>query len=206
MRPLLILALIAAALCLLSLIRLGVWVSYRSGVLTLKGKLGPVKLTILPQKEKKSAQKKPKPEEKAESKPPKQPKDLLALARRALPVALEAAGRLKRKIRVDRLYLDVAVGGEDPAAAAVAYGGVNAAVGMIWPLVEQNFNVKDRRIRTAMDFSAAETDLSLEVAATLTVGQALALALWLLPKLPQILGKDGKKDAKRADIQQKEAV
>ena len=206
MRPLLILALIAAALVLLSLIRLGVWVSYRSGVLTLKGKVGPVKLTILPQKEKKPAKKKPKPEKSAEDKPKKQPKELLALARRALPVALEAAGRLKRKIRVDRLFLDVTVGGEDPAAAAITYGGINAALGMIWPLVEQNFNVKDRCIRTAMDFSAAETDLSLEVAATLTVGQVLALALRLLPKLPQILGKDGKKEAKRADIQQKEAV
>lgn len=206
MRPLLILALIAAALVLLSLIRLGVWVSYRSGVLTLKGKVGPVKLTILPQKEKKPAKKKPRPEKSAEDKPKKQPKELLALARRALPVALEAAGRLKRKIRVDRLFLDVTVGGEDPAAAAITYGGINAALGMIWPLVEQNFNVKDRCIRTAMDFSAAETDLSLEVAATLTVGQVLALALRLLPKLPQILGRDGKKEAKRADIQQKEAV
>ena len=206
MRPLLILALIAAALVLLSLIRLGVWVSYRSGVLTLKGKVGPVKLTILPQKEKKPAKKKPKPEKSAEDKPKKQPKEQLALARRALPVALEAAGRLKRKIRVDRLFLDVTVGGEDPAAAAITYGGINAALGMIWPLVEQNFNVKDRCIRTAMDFSAAETDLSLEVAATLTVGQVLALALRLLPKLPQILGRDGKKEAKRADIQQKEAV
>ena len=206
MRPLLILALIVAVLVLLSLIRLGVWVSYQSGVLTLRGKVGPVKLTILPKKEKKPAQKKPKPEKKAEDKPPRQPKELLALARRALPVGLEAAGRLKRKVRVDRLCLDVAVGGEDPAAAAVAYGGINAALGMIWPLVEQNFNVKDRRIRTAVDFSAAETVFSLEAAATLTVGQVLALALYLLPKLPQILGKDGKKDAKDADIQQKEAV
>ena len=117
MRPLLILALIAAVLVLLSLIRLGVWASYRSGVLTLRGKVGPVKLTILPQKEKKPAKKKPKPEKSAEDKPKKQPKELLALARRALPVALEAAGRLKRKIRVDRLFLDVTVGGEDPAAA-----------------------------------------------------------------------------------------
>ena len=206
MRALLILALIAAALCLLSLIRLGAWVSYRSGVLTLKGKVGPVKLTILPQKEKKPDKKKPKPEKSAEDKPQKQPKELLALARRALPIALEAAGRLKRKIRVDRLFLDVTVGGEDPAAAAVAYGGVNAAIGMIWPLAEQDLNIKDRRIRTRADFSAAGTDLSLEAAVTLTVGQALALALWLLPKLPQILGKDGKKDANHADIQQKEAV
>ena len=210
MRPLLILALVAAALWLLSLVRLGVRAAYRSGVLTVKAVLGPVKLTLLPPNERKKGRKpakKPQPSAQPPAdKPRMEPKELLALARRALPVVLEAAGRLKRKVRVDKLYLDVAVGGEDPAAAALAFGGVNAAVGMIWPLLEQNFNIGDRRIRTDLDFSAADTAVTLDAAATLTVGQALALALYLAPKLPQILGKDGKKDAKRADIQQKEAV
>ena len=121
-------------------------------------------------------------------------------------MALEAAGRLRRKIRVDKIYLDVIVGGADPAEAALAYGGVNAAIGMIWPLVEHNLNVKDRRIRTRADFSAAETELSLEAAATLTVGQALALALWLIPKLPGILGREDGKREKRTNSVQKEAV
>lgn len=206
MRLLLTAALILAALLLLGQIRFGAQVLYSSAGVKLKLKIGPVKITLLPQKEKKRPEKKPKKPKKAAEGPPLGPEEIIALVKQALPVALEAAGRLKRKIRVDRLYLDVAVGGEDPAAAATAYGGVNAAIGMIWPLVEQNLHVKDRRIRTRADFLETRTRVDLDAAATLTVGQALALAFWLAPKLPRILRTIMKKDKTNAEIQTKEAV
>ena len=209
MRLLLTAALILAALLLLGQIRFGAQVLYSSAGVKLKLKIGPVKITLLPQKEKKRPEKKPKkpkkPKKAAEG-PPLGPEEIIALVKQALPVALEAAGRLKRKIRVDRLYLDVAVGGEDPAAPAPAYGGLNAAIGMIWPLVEQNLHVKDRRIRTRADFLETRTRVDLDAAATLTVGQALALAFWLAPKLPRILRTIMKKDKTNAEIQTKEAV
>lgn len=206
MRLLLTAALILAALLLLGQIRFGAQVLYSSAGVKLKLKIGPVKITLLPQKEKKRPEKKPKKPKKAAEGPPLGPEEIIALVKQALPVALEAAGRLKRKIRVDRLYLDVAVGGEDPAAAATAYGGLNAAIGMIWPLVEQNLHVKDRRIRTRADFLETRTRVDLDAAATLTVGQALALAFWLAPKLPRILRTIMKKDKTNAEIQTKEAV
>ena len=206
MRLLLTAALILAALLLLGQIRFGAQVLYSSAGVKLKLKIGPVKITLLPQKEKKRPEKKPKKPKKAAEGPPLGPEEIIALVKQALPVALEAAGRLKRKIRVDRLYLDVAVGGEDPAAAATAYGGLNAAIGMIWPLVEQNLHVKDRRIRTRADFLETCTRVDLDAAATLTVGQALALAFWLAPKLPRILRTIMKKDKTNAEIQTKEAV
>lgn len=209
MRLLLTAALILAALLLLGQIRFGAQVLYSSAGVKLKLKIGPVKITLLPQKEKKRPEKKPKkpkkPKKAAEG-PPLGPEEIIALVKQALPVALEAAGRLKRKIRVDRLYLDVAVGGEDPAAAATAYGGLSAAIGMIWPLVEQNLHVKDRRIRTRADFLETRTRVDLDAAATLTVGQAVALAFWLAPKLPRILRTIMKKDKTNAEIQTKEAV
>lgn len=206
MRLLLTAALILAALLLLGQIRFGAQVLYSSAGVKLKLKIGPVKITLLPQKEKKRPEKKPKKPKKAAEGPPLGPEEIIALVKQTLPVALEAAGRLKRKIRVDRLYLDVAVGGEDPAAAATAYGGLNAAIGMIWPLVEQNLHVKDRRIRTRADFLETRTRVDLDAAATLTVGQALALAFWLAPKLPRILRTIMKKDKTNAEIQTKEAV
>ncbi len=209
MRLLLTAALILAALLLLGQIRFGTQVLYSSAGVKLKLKIGPVKITLLPQKEKKRPEKKPKkpkkPKKAAEG-PPLGPEEIIALVKQALPVALEAAGRLKRKIRVDRLYLDVTVGGEDPAAAAMAYGGLNTAIGMIWPLVEQNLHVKDRRIRTRADFLETRTRVDLDAAATLTVGQAVALAFWLAPKLPRILRTIMKKDKTNAEIQTKEAV
>ena len=206
MRLLLTAALILAALLLLGQIRFGAQVLYSSAGVKLKLKIGPVKITLLPQKEKKRPEKKPKKPKKAAEGPPLGPEEIIALVKQALPVALEAAGRLKRKIRVDRLYLDVAVGGEDPAAAATAYGGLNAAIGMIWPLVEQNLHVKDRRIRTRADFLETRTRVDLDAAATLTVGQAVALAFWLAPKLPRILRTIMKKDKTNAEIHTKEAV
>ena len=201
MKVLLVLALIAAVLVLISLIRIGIQVIYVPSGLTLRLKLGPVRMTLLPRKEKKQSKKKKEPKTAAAE---EGKRDVLGQIRRGLPLIAEAAGRLKRKVRLDRIYLDVTAAASDPASAALAFGGVNAAVGMIWPLVEQNFNVRDRRIRTRVDFDSTRPAVSLDAAATLTIGQAVALALWLMPKLPQILGTDQKK--KQADTVQKEAV
>lgn len=197
MKVLIILALVAAVLVLISLIRLGVQVIYVPSGLTVKVKVGPVRVTVLPHKKKR-----PKPEKKEKG---KLEADMLTQIRRALPLIAEAAGRLRRKVRLDRIYLDVTAAAPDPASAALAFGGVNAAIGMIWPLVEQNFNVVDRRIRTQVDFDASRPAASLDAAATLTIGQALALAVWLAPKLPQIMGAEHQKK-KRTDSVQKEAV
>lgn len=202
MKLLFILALVAVGLVLLSLIRVGAWVTYDPEGLTLRIKIGPVKLSLFPPKEKKRKKKRRVKQKKPE--PLQKKGELLPLVRQALPTVAEAAGRLKRKVRLDRVYLDVAVGAGNPAGAALAFGGVNAALGMIWPLVEQNFNVKDRRIRTQVDFSAPHTMVWADVAATLTVGQGVALALRLAPKLPRILGGEQRKEQKQAV--QKEAV
>lgn len=201
MKVLLVLALIAAVLVLISLIRIGIQVIYVPSGLMLRLKLGPVRMTLLPHKEKKQSKKKKKEPQNAAAEEGK--RDMLGQIRRGLPLIAEAAGRLKRKVRLDRIYLDVTAAASDPASAALAFGGVNAAVGMIWPLVEQNFNVRDRRIRTRVDFEAARPAVSLDAAATLTIGQAAVLAIWLAPRLPQALGMERKK---QIDTVQKEAV
>lgn len=205
MKVLIILALVAAVLVLISLIRLGVQVIYVPSGLTVKVKVGPVRVTVLPRRKKKRPKQERKEKEKEKGQPERSGGDVLGQIRRALPLISEAAGRLRRKVRLDRIYLDVTAAAPDPASAALAFGGVNAAIGMIWPLVEQNFNVVDRRIRTQVDFEASHPAASLDAAATLTIGQAMALAVWLAPKLPQITGAEHQKK-KRTDSVQKEAV
>ena len=204
MKVLIILALVAAVLVLISLIRLGVQVIYVPSGLTVKVKVGPVRVTVLPRRKKRPKQER-KEKEKEKGQPERSGGDVLGQIRRALPLIAEAAGRLRRKVQLDRIYLDVTAAAPDPASAALAFGGVNAAIGMIWPLVEQNFNVVDRRIRTQVDFEASHPAASLDAAATLTIGQALALAVWLAPTLPQITGAEHQKK-KRTDSVQKEAV
>ena len=187
---LLVLGIVVLALALLSLIRVGVWAEYAQKAFTLRLLAGPVKITLFPRpaKQPKPARaKKAKASKEKKKKPPKTAGEILDLVKQLLPAALDAAGRLRRKIRIDRFDLDVTVASADPARAAVNYGRFNGAIGMFWPLVEQNFKVKQWRIRTNVDFTTEHPTVYLRAAATLTIGQILALgvrtALRVLPIL-----------------------
>ena len=187
---LLVLGIVVLALALLSLIRVGVWAEYAQKAFTLRLLAGPVKITLFPRpaKQPKPARaKKVKASKEKKKKPPKTAGEILDLVKQLLPAALDAAGRLRRKIRIDRFDLDVTVASADPARAAVNYGRFNGAIGMFWPLVEQNFKVKQWRIRTNVDFTTEHPTVYLRAAATLTIGQILVLgvrtALRVLPVL-----------------------
>ena len=184
MRVWIVLGAIAAALVLLSLVRVGGTVEYsRSGVL-IRLRAGPLRIRVYPPRPKKAdgqekpkrVKKKPKPEE---EQPEPKPGGQLGPLKAILPLVADAAGQLRRKVRVDRLLLDVTAAASDPAAAALAFGGVNAAIGMIWPLLENNFNIGDRRIRTRVDFNLTEPEIYLYGSFSLRLGQAAALALRL---------------------------
>lgn len=204
MKVLLILVVIAVCLILIGQLRIGIQVVYAISGLTLRLKVGPFRVGLLPRSAKKTGKRRKRKKD-AQAAQPKQSGDMLGQIKRALPLVTEAAGRLKRKVCLEHIFLDVTAAASNPASAALAFGGANAAIGMIWPLVEQNFNVKDRRIRTDVDFEASRPTVNLDAAATMTIGQALALALWLAPKLPQVLGT-GSQRKKRTDTVQKEAV
>lgn len=145
-------------------------------------KLGPFRIRAFPRKEKKGKKPQkakkgpPKPEGAAEQ-PPKQG-GAVEQVRRYLPLVCEAAGELKRRIRIDRLLLDyTASGKEDAAAAAMNFGLTNAAVGIILSLFEQNFDVKDHRVRTAVDFNTESPRLYVYAAISARLGQLCAFAL-----------------------------
>lgn len=180
-----VLGAIAAALVLLSLIRVGGTVEYsRSGTLV-HLRAGPLRIQVYPPKpRKKSGEKKPKRAKKKSPKPEEEqpepkPGGQLSALKAVLPLVADAAGQLRRKVRVDRLLLDVTAATADPAMTAMAFGGINAAIGMIWPLLENNFNIGERRIRTKADFNLTEPEAYLYGAFSLRLGQAVLLALTL---------------------------
>ena len=84
--------------------------------------------------------------------------------------------------------------------AAMAFGGANAALGMMLPLLENHFNVRQRSIRTAVDFEGSRPVIYLKAAFSLTIGQGVVLAVRLGFQALRILSqyKSGQK--------QKEAV
>lgn len=189
MRLWMVLGLVLLLPALVSQVRVGGEVDYAAGGLRVRIRLGPLRLTVYPLRMKKK--KRPK-KEKAPPRPQawagKPGGGSLALLRELLTLAAEAAGRLRRKLRVDRLDLELVLAAGDPAAAALAFGGTNAALGMILPLLEQNFDIRRRNIRTAVDFERKTPAVTLGAAVTLTIGQGAALAFHLGRKaLPALL-------------------
>jgi len=197
-----ILGVILLALFLISLIRFGALVEYGASGVLVKVKVGPFRVQVFPGKpreKKKKSRKEPKQKEPEKKQSKGGP---LELVKQWLPVAADAAGRVKRAIRIDTFYLDLTAAAPDPAMAALAFGGANAAIGMLWPLVEQNFQVKDRRLRTAVDFDAQTPTVWIQAAATLTVGQAVSMGVHLAVRALGIL----RAGRAAAHDKQKEAV
>ena len=197
--------LVLAALGLLSRLRLGAEGAYTPEGWTLRVRVGPVHLRIFPRKRPKQSKKAPDSPQKSS---PLEASGTTARLERLeqlwelLPLFLRAAGRLKRAVRVDRLHLDVTAGGEDPGDTALFYGRLNAFLSMAVPLLEHHFEVKDRRIRTAVDFQAETTRISFRAAVSLTLGQILALGMWFLIALARRPRRGGAS----APSKQKEAV
>lgn len=209
MRAVYVIAAILLVLFLLSLIRVGAWVEYSENGLLAKLRIGTFFIQLFPfkPKKKKDSKKTGKKKEKKTTQLAEKPKrgGSLTLVREMLPVVSNAAGQLKRRIRIDDFRLDLVWSAPDPAACAMGFGAANAAVGMIWPLVAQNFHVKDHRIRTAVDFEQGKPTVYLLAMATLTIGQGVSLGLRVGLQLIKAYLRT-KKENKVSTNQQKEAV
>lgn len=74
-----------------------------------------------------------------------------------LKIVLVFLNQLRMVIPVQQLQLKVAVGGDDPGDVAMTYGGTWAAVGNLYPLLENLIRVKKRDIDITCDFDSADT-------------------------------------------------
>ena len=177
-----VLLVIVLVFWLISLIRIGGRVRYGEAGLFVFVLAGPLKIQVLPGKpkeEKPKKKKKPKKEKKPKGKKPKpegQPGTLSRLMQ-LLPVVGQVCGTLKRKIRIDDLKVELIWGGSDPAAVALGYGQANAALGMLWPLIDNNFKVKRQSFQIGMDYERTQPMVELEAALTYTIGQIVGLGV-----------------------------
>ncbi len=172
------------ALLLIGQIRLGGGAEYSEEGLVVRLRVGPVWLQLFPKKKEKrkkrdkavkKAEKKKK--KKKEEPPKKKGPGPLRLLKTFLPIVTDTLGRLRRKIRIDRLDLDFIAGGEDAAKTAMTFGRTNAAMGMLLPILDNTFEIKERRVRTGVDFTREENYLYLSAAFSITIGQLLAILL-----------------------------
>ncbi len=144
----------------------------------------PKKKKASPKKEKAKKSKKVKTKEESKSQSPataektenKQGgsiRDFLPLVR----VGLDMLNDLRRKLRVNRLEVNLVMAGDDPCDLAVNYGRAWTAVGNLMPQLERFFVIKKRDVQVNCDFTQNETTVYARLDITITLGRLISLAV-----------------------------
>ena len=183
MTALKILLCILFVLFLIGRIRTGGEVEYSQEGLKIWVKLGTVKFSVFPLKAKQKTKKKKQKESQEKPKESASPKEekrggALALVRELLPLVGEAAGKMKRKLRIDLLVLRLTWAAQDPATAAMGYGAAYAAMGMLYPVLDHNFNIKAEEVGIEVDYEPGQPRVYLDAALTMTIGEIFVFALY----------------------------
>ena len=92
-----------------------------------------------------------------------------------MPIISDALGKLKRRLSIDEMTLWYQSASEDPAAAALAFGGASAAAGALVGPMQEMFRIRDLDIRTAVSF----TETKPKVYARLKMSVSLGVLLWI---------------------------
>ena len=181
-----------ACLVVLALLPLGIRGSYDQTGFTVRVIAGPLKITLFPRKNRKRKPKTADSSEKtteettkasSEKKRPKTEKDEPGMQsggslERFVPwirLGLDFLRALRRKIRLDNLYLHVVLAGDDPCDLAVNYGRAWAAVGDLLPKLERIFVIRKRDIQVGCDFAAEKITVAARGDMTMTLGRTLCL-------------------------------
>ena len=174
-----ILLIIALLLTAFNLLRVGVDAEYDGEGLFLRLKAGPVKITILPKKDKPEKPKKKKKEKQPKTEKSKESPLTLPTLLKLVRPALEALGSFRRKLSVDLLRLHARVGTSDPYNTAMTFAYLQSAVYGLHPLVERALNVKERDVWLTPDFTSDSIAAEGRLIGTIRIGQIVWIALVL---------------------------
>lgn len=161
---------------IICLVRIGGLIDYSESGLSVVFQVGPLRFSVIPAAEKNKPKK--KQADNGQKKPEKDKRNVgetVQMVKRYLPLIGDAAGRLKRKICVDYIFFHLIWGSQDPADTALGYGAANALLGLLWPAIEHNFNIKKQEISVDLDYTLAAPVVSVKAQLTMTFGQLLAL-------------------------------
>lgn len=161
-------------LFLIGQIRIGAQVEYCEEGLFVRVRAGAFLFPVFPANAQKEKKKKTKPAK--DLQPKKKKGGLLSLALEFIPLVLDTLKKFCRRLRVDRLEMDLTVCAPDPADAAISYGRANALLGSLWQPMTQSFHVKDGHAHVALDFDSDKSTVYIFASVSLTVAQALVLA------------------------------
>ena len=103
--------------------------------------------------------------------------------RQLMPIISDALGKLKRRLSIDEMTLWYQSAGEDPAAAALAFGGASAAAGALARPMQDMFRIRDLDIRTAVSFTDAKPTVLARIRMSISLGALLWIGLRAYVKL-----------------------
>ena len=178
-------------LVLLAVLPLGVSLRYDSEGLQIKIIAGLLRLQIIPTRKKadksssKKKREKPVKEKKTahEQTPAKTSTEDRTVQKGGsfmdfLPMvqlALDFLGAFTRKLRVHLLEMNLVLAGDDPCDLAINYGRAWAALGNLWPKLEEIFVIKKRNVQIQCDFVASQTLVTASLDLSITLGRLLQL-------------------------------
>lgn len=137
-------------------------------------------------------QKSQKTERGKSGKPPKSDKpksqkltlsDIFALVKLVWDSLGKPLKRLFKATRVTGFRLDISVGGDDAADAAIKFGKTNMAAGAALAFLDGCFTLKDPKFNVTCNFQSEETRTECGFTARLTVIAALAFLFWVAGRL-----------------------
>ncbi|MBR4965355.1 MAG: DUF2953 domain-containing protein [Lachnospiraceae bacterium] len=135
------------------------------------------KLSNREKKSKKKNSRKSRKEEKKEKKPGSA-KQMLAV----IGPAVDALGRLIRRLVVKRLVMNITLGSRDAYSTAMLYGKTAAGIGAIFPFLDRGMKIKHKSISVNADFEAEEISVYLLADIRISAGVLIATATCFLCK------------------------
>lgn len=83
-----------------------------------------------------------------------------------------------RMLYVKKLIADIIIASEDAHSTALAYGGVAATFGTVYPLLEKTFRIKKKSITVNADFERNESVIYLYADIRIRIWQILVLSVY----------------------------
>jgi len=199
---------IIAVIMLIALLRFGVSAEYSAEGIVVTMYIAFYRFTLYPtkevsvekalKKEKKKEKKKLKKQKKMKVEEPEEKKQgTLKTVLDLLPEIMKGLGRLRRKLLVKKLTVYLSLANEDPYKAAMSFGSLNSAIGIVAPLLEKGFKIKRRDYRTAVDFTATEHLIYINSVISIAVWEAVYVTWAVVPSLLKTLNNNQMKSTRK---------
>lgn len=189
MTALIIVLAVLAFFVLLGLLRVGVIAEYSEDGFELKAIAGPVRINLLGGTKKPKGEKKKKETKKItkKQKDSKQNKGKTSekqkkggpvkIIKAVLPTALKTIGRFFKHLQIDVLTIRYALSGDDPYNVAMNYGYASGALGVICPILDRNFKIKNWDINVYPSFTEPEETMYIKAKATIAIWELIYIIL-----------------------------